>query len=130
MKKPRKTHKKPFCGKRGTVTLFIVFIITSLVILLIASVIAPMGALFSTEAYKAGEMILNETAESLNGISDATVRAEVNATIQSGLAATQDNIDVSVAIYKYGWLVIIGLTSLIVFLFTRRLVEYGQTGLI
>jgi len=115
--------------KKGTVMLYITFIIASIFIVLIGAVFAPMGILFNVKMFEAGEMILNNSQSEINHIQDAAIRNEINATITSAKAAHLDNIEVLGALYQYSWIFVIILTGLIVFIYTRRLTEYN-TGYI
>lgn len=116
--------RKPM-NKRGTVMLYITFMILAVIIVVIAAVFAPMGVLFNTKMYEAGEDIMLKANASISGINDATVRDHIQDTIQSGLSAQQNNIDVNGAIFQYGWVFVVIITGLVVFIFARRLVEYG-----
>lgn len=122
--------KKPFNNKRGVVALYVVFIISAITIVLISAVFAPMGVLFNTKMYAAGLDIMETANASIANISDPTIKAEVQATIQSAYNAADNNIDVNAALFQYGWILIIGLVAVIVFLYARSLVEYGAGGFV
>lgn len=116
-------------GKRGNLTLFFVFVIVGLIVLLIASIFAPLGAQISAQFYAAGEDILNATANgAVADIDNANIRDQINATLQSGMDTTQENVELYTAIYKYGGWIAIFLIAIIIFLFSRRLVEFGYGG--
>lgn len=117
-------------NKKANVTLFFAFTIAAIVIVVFAAILAPMGVLFNAEAYAAGEMILQNANESIQDISDPTVKASVEDSIQSAFDASQNNIDVNASIFQYGWILIIVLVALVVFLASRRLVEYGGTNFV
>jgi predicted PurR-regulated permease PerM len=123
---PCKYKKK----KKAQITIYFVFIIAAFIIILIGAVVAPMGVRFSTEMYKAGEMILSDANESVQGIEDTTVRDQITAVISSGMKAQQNNIEVSSSLYQYSWVFVLVLVSLVAFLYTRRMVEYGYGGFI
>lgn len=111
--------------KRGQITLYLVFIIAAITIVTIGAIFAPMGVRFSTEMYKAGYMILEDSNASINSINDDAVRTQIQSTISNAMDAQENNIEVNSALYQWSWLFILILTALIVFLYTRRLVEYG-----
>ena len=110
-------------GKKANVTLYIVFIIFAILIVVIAGVFAPMGVLFNSEMYQAGEDILRRANDSIQGIGDSTVRARVTATLDSAFIASENNIDVNAGIFQYSWIFIIVLTALVIFIYTRSLSE-------
>jgi hypothetical protein len=116
--------------KRGSVTLYLVFLIIAIIIVMISAVAAPMGVLFNTRMYQAGEDIMLQANESINDIDNATVRARLHGVVGNGLSNVENNIEVNNALFQYGWVLLIGLSALVVFLFTRRIVEYGGGGLI
>jgi hypothetical protein len=118
-----------FKHKRGNITLYLVFLIVAIILVLISAVLAPLGVLFNTEMFKAGENILSLAQADIDEIQDAAIKSEINDTITSAKTATLDNISVTSALFKYGWVFILVIIALIIFLFSRRLVEY-QTGFI
>lgn len=117
-------------NKKGQAVLFVYFFISAIIIVIIAAVFAPMGVLFNTKMYQAGEDILLRSQDEIKGIHDLTVQAQINDTISVALDAGTNNIDVNAAIFQYGWVFVLILTGLIVFLQTRRLVELGAGGFI
>lgn len=117
-------------SRKAQATLYIIFIVSALFILLVAAVLAPLGVLMNTELYLAGQSIMENAQGSVGAINNATIRNQVNSTMTTALAATQNNIDINAAFFQYGWVLILVLASLIAFIFTRRLVEYGQGGFI
>lgn len=117
-------------AKRGVVALYVVFIISAITIVLIASVFAPMGVLFNTKMYAAGLDIMSKANTSIANISDPTIKAEVQATIQSAYDAADNNIDVNAAIFQYGWILVVGLVAVVIFMYTRSLIEVGGGGFV
>lgn len=116
--------------KKSSVVIYFVFLITVLVIIVITAVFAPMGVLINSELYQAGEDIMLEANESINNIDDASVRASVLATVDAGFDAQQNNIEVNANLFQYGWIFVIILSGIVVFLFTRRIVEIQQGGIV
>lgn len=116
--------------KKGAVTLYLVFIISSLFILLIAAFAAPFGARFSSEVYAIGDDLIRDANESISAIQDDDVRENIQDSFSNALGTTENNISITTGMYQYSWLLFIGLTALIVFLFTRALVETRSGGII
>ena len=114
--------------KRGQIMIFITFLILAMLLILIASVLIPMGVLFSVTMYEAGEQLYLDTNETLTDISDDEVRAGIQASLDSGLDSLDTNIDVMTDIFQYSWIIVLVLTALVLFIFTRRLVETTQGG--
>lgn len=120
--------KKP-C-KKAQVSMYFVFIITAIIIIVISAVLAPMGVLFNIKMYEAGENILLQANESISGINDPTVRAAIYNVTESALDAGQTNIEVNSDIFQYGWILVIVLSGIVIFIFTRRTVEYSGGGMV
>lgn len=117
-------------NKKAQAVLYVYFMIAAVIIVTIAAVLAPMGVLFNTKMFTAGEDILAMSQDEINDIDNPTIRARVNSTVASAMAAGENNIDVNSAIFQYAWVVVVVLTALIVFLQTRRLIEVGSGGFI
>ena len=117
-------------NRKGQVMMFITFIISALVIVLIAAVFAPMGVLFNTEMYLAGQDILERSNESIQSITNIEVKQNVQDAINNGFTAAEDNIEVNANLFQYGWILVVGVTALVIFIFTRRLIEFGAGGFI
>lgn len=115
-----------FKQKKGTVTLFIVFFFIAVIIILIAAVVAPLGAEFSTEMFLAGQGILNDTkADHIDAIADPAIKTELNDSFNAAISSAEGNIQFSTDIFKYAWVIVLILCGIIMFLFSRRIVEYG-----
>lgn len=119
-----------FKNKKGQVTIFIVFMIISVFIILISAFFAPMGVRFNTEMYKAGEQIYLQTNQSISEIQNDSAREAIQGIISGGLANVENNIEVNNALFQYGWVFVLILAALVLFLWTRRLVEFGGGGLV
>lgn len=118
-------------NKKGTVMLYITFMILMIIIVLLAAVLAPMGVLFNTKMYEVGEELIIESNNThVQNINDATVRGEIEDVLNQALASEQNNIEVNAAIFQYGWVFAVVITGLVLFIFARRMVEYGGGGFI
>jgi uncharacterized protein (UPF0333 family) len=112
-------------NKKGNVSLFIMFMFIALIVITISAFFAPMGIKFNTAMYAAGEKIMEDSLDDINDIQNETVRNRVKSVIQGGLDAGENNIEVNNTLFQYGWVLVIGLTALILFLYSRQLVEVG-----
>lgn len=113
-------------SRKGQVAIYITFMFVAMLIVLIAAVLAPLGVRFNSEAYVAGEDILLRANGTIAQIQNDTVRQSILSGTQEGLDAVEDNININNSIFKYGWVIVVFLTALIVFLFTRRLTEVNR----
>lgn len=113
------TRKK--CKKKGVMALFVVFIIVSVVLLLMFAFATPLLMTITTDLYAAGDDVLS--LANLEGIDDTEIRASVNNSISTAKQATADNVSILSAFYQYSWLIIVVISSLIIYLFSRKLIE-------
>lgn len=116
--------------KKSQVFLYIVFIIMALLIVIIASVFAPMGVLFNTRMYEAGEGILLRANNSIADIDNSDVRTSIYSMLDNSFKAQENNIDVNNSIFQYSWVIVIVLIGLVIFLYTRRMVEISGGGFV
>ena len=79
-------------NKKGQAVLFVYFFISAVIIVIIAAVFAPMGVLFNTKMYAAGEDILLKAQDEIDEIDDTTVQGQINDTIDAALDAGTNNI--------------------------------------
>ena len=117
-------------NRKAQVMILISFLIMATVIIVIGAIVAPLGTRISSEFYVAGEQILADSQPVLSQIQDAEVSQALNDTIAAARASQQDNITVTSNMYQYSWVFVIVLTALVMFIFTRRLVEYGVGGFV
>lgn len=121
----KKLLKRFWNDERGQVMMSLIFIIAAVVIILVSAVLAPMGVLFNTKMVEAGEDILLQANDSVSNIQNATIRNSIIASTSSALDAADNNIEVNNALFQYGWVFVLVLACIVVFIFTRRLIEYG-----
>lgn len=112
--------------KKANISLYMAFIIVAVLIVIIAAVFAPMGVMFNTKMYLAGEDILGYTQDDINSIQDDEIRASVNGSILAAKDAAENNITVNANIFQYSWVFIVLLSALVVFIYTRRLTEINR----
>ena len=117
-----------FKRKKSQVAIYVAFIFTAIVIIMITDFLAPMGVLFNSQMYLIGEDLMLQGNESIKLIQDDDVRAAILGTMDKALLAQQNNIEVNADLFRYSWVFILGLTALVVFLFTRRLIATGGGG--
>lgn len=112
-------------NKKGTVALYLTFVIMAIIIIVMTAVVAPIGAEINAQFYMAGDDIIGRTNNTIANIHNDTIRTSIQSAIAGAQQATQNNIEVSTNLFQYSWIFLILLTALIVFLFSRRIVEYG-----
>jgi hypothetical protein len=116
--------------RKGSVTIYFAFIVTAIFIITIAAIFIPMGVLMNTELYAAGEQIMLQANTSMSKIQDTTVKNSLYNVMDGAFASQQNNIEVNAYLFKYSWILVVGLTAIVLFLFSRRIVEVNQGGFI
>jgi len=129
-RKNNRLFSRLFSDGRGVVAYYLTFFIMAVIIITIAAVLAPMGVLFNTKMYAAGEGILLMANDSIADINDATVREAIYNVTNAAFSASKMNIEVNADIFQYSWVLIICLVGLVIFLFTRRTVEFAGGGFV
>ena len=117
-----------FKKKKAQVAIYVAFIFTTIVIIMITAFLAPMGVLFNSKIYVIGEDLMLQGNKSIALIQDDEVREAILGTVDKALLAQQNNIEVNADLFRFSWIFILGLTALVVFLFTRRLIATGGSG--
>ena len=112
--------------KKGQVTQYILFFAIALVIIVIASIFAPMGTLFNIQLLEAGEDILLQAQDDVAGIQDATIRAQVNETLNGAIDSAVNNIAVNNSVFQWGWVAVVLVFFITLFIITRKQVEVSN----
>lgn len=115
-------------NKKGVVSLYIIFLVVIMLVVFIAAFAAPMGVLLNSEMIQAGENIAAQSNESIEGIKNDTIRHSVQAVINTGFDGAEANIDVLGALFQYGWILVIAIGAVAVFLYARQIVEVRSSG--
>lgn len=115
-------------NKKASVTLYIAFFSTLTIMLVMAALLAPLGAQFTSELYEESEQIMLDANATLADINNATVRANLQNSFDEALDATEFNIDVLTDIYQYGWIIVAIISALVLFILSRQLVETRAGG--
>jgi len=115
---------------KGQAAIYFAWFLLALTILLIGAFVAPLGVRFSTEMYTAGEGILNDTMPTIEEIQDDEIRQSINNSVNRAKDNTDTNIAIATDLYQYSWVMLLIVTLIGLFLFTRKLVEYGSGGFV
>lgn len=109
--------------KKASISFYLVMLYMAIIVVVITAIIAPMGVRMGTEFYAAGDGILNKSRQTLRNIDDVTVRNHLNETIIDAQNNQELNIQVNADIYKYAWILLLGLVAIGLFLYSRRINE-------
>lgn len=119
-----------FNSRKAQVGLFFTWLIIVIIFSVMAAIIAPMGVVFNTEILAASENIYLQANDSLQQIQDPTIKAAVQSNIDKSFDAGQYNIQVTNNLYVYMWLIILIITAIILYVFSRQTVEYASGGFV
>ena len=124
-------NKKNKYLKPGVAGIFIAFIFISIVLIFLFAVGIPFLMAWNTQMYAAGEQIMSDSSiqSAIDSISDATMKAEIEGIFTVAKSSTADNVSILGFFYQYGWIIIIIITCLMLFMKTRVLVE-TQTSIV
>ncbi len=111
--------------KKGQVSLYLVYIIVFIVVIFLTAFFAPLATLINANLYVAGERLILDANETISQISDATVKAEIQGILGTAQEATITNIEANAFMFQYGWVFILIIISLVMFLYSRTLVEFN-----
>lgn len=115
-------------SKKSNLSLYIISSIFLFIIIIVAGMLAPFGVLINSEIYVAGEELMLEANETIQNIQNDTVRQRVQGVINSGLSATEENIDVNNDLFQYGWIAALIIFGILIFIGARQMVEVGRGG--
>lgn len=112
-------------NKRGQVFLYLILFASMTFVIVISALLAPIGVELNTKFYLAGQDILNDSLDDIAGISDPTIREQVNASVLAAQGQAANNIEINAALYQYGWVLVLIVSGLAFFLVARQLVSLG-----
>ena len=117
-------------NKKASVSLYLVFLMLSIVMLVMFAVLLPFGIMFNSEMVVAGENIIEHSQEGLDGIKDAEMADAIDGVLNSASENQLNVIEVIGSMYQYTWVFILGVCFVVIFLYTRSLVEIRGNGLV
>lgn len=112
-------------NKKGQIGLMIVFIVVAVTIVFIAAFVSPMLALFNAKMYQEGEALLYKQNETIASIHNEEVKQTIYNSIDNSLDSTAQNIEINNATFQYGWVFVVFLTGLIIFIYARTITIQG-----
>lgn len=114
--------------KPAVAGIFIAFIFISITLIFLFAVGIPFMIAWNTEMYAAGERIMSSSniQATIDSIQDASIKAEIEDVFTEAKSSTSTNVSILGFFYQYGWIIIIIITCLMLFMKTRVLVETQQ----
>lgn len=119
----KKKKRSLLKDRSGSMSFFVAFIFLAAITLFLFSFAIPMLINMNVEFYAAGEEILDSTSNIIDQISDASVKAQLDAAVQASKDTTTENVDTLTFFYQYGWILIIIIIVMVMFVKARQSVE-------
>ena len=110
-------------NEKGVAAYFYLFFMVSIILLFLFAVAIPFMQTFNIEAYAMGEDILESSQPAIDSIDNTEVRESIQGMIDSQLESTANQVDILGVFFQYGWLIIILVVLLIIFMASRETVE-------
>jgi len=114
-----------FNDERGSFAYFIAFVFLALTLVFLFGVGIPLLVNINTEFYNAGEDIIEMTEDNINNIQDANARATFTNASSAMQTSIEDQVDILSTFFQFGWLIIVVIIVLILFMASRQQVETG-----
>jgi len=111
--------------ERGSFSYFMVFIMLAVILVFLFAIGIPMLTQINSEFYKAGEPMLDTAYDNAMLIEDADVQAAMLSNIEGQRQSIPDQIEVLSIFFQYGWLIIILVIVMVLFMSSRRSIESG-----
>jgi len=116
-------------NQTGNLSFVVTFFIIAVGLTFLFIVIVPALQTYNTEMFRASEPIRTLAANQAALIEDPTTKAEFEeiSTNQANVASTAQ--DILGTLFQWSWVIILFVSAIIIFLFSRSLVE-RQTGVL
>lgn len=113
-------------NNHGSLSFGIAFIFLFVLLVFLFSVAVPMLMNINIEFYKAGEFIINQSDASVQGIQDASMKAEMQDTLDTTRAAFPQNIEILGFFAQYAWIFIAVIVTCVFYILARERVETSK----
>jgi uncharacterized membrane protein len=120
--------KRLLKNERGSVAYWLIFIILAIILMALFAVTIPMLQTIDAQFYAAAQPLLDKQQIVINGITDANVQASMQANLDAQRVSIPHQIEVLGMFFQYGWIIIIVIIAVVLFLLARRNVEAGIIG--
>lgn len=114
--------------KKAQVVPYVIFSIFAIFMILIMTLMIPLGIRIGTEMYASGETIVRSANASLSRIQNDTVEQKIRTQLQASLGNIEGNIEVNNAFFQYSGYIWIGIIAFVMFLVSRQIFEVQGGG--
>lgn len=114
-------------GSGGNISFLFTFLVFAFVIMFGFVFISPALQTYTTKIYAVAEPLLDDAnATTVNDISDAGIKKEIQDTLQASKDTTATQIGALNFFYQYAWIFVLAIISFILVIYSRFLVERQQ----
>lgn len=110
-------------SKKGTIQLYIYVTVLALIVLIFVAVLAPSGVLINTEFTRATNEIRTRYMPEIDKIQNDTIRSSIKESLNLAVDNSENMVEVNSFFYKWGWLFVILIPLVALFLYSRMQVE-------
>ena len=107
----------------GSLSFFVAFVLVATVLLFFFAVATPFLMTINTAFYEAGEDILNSGEDILPNIGNVSIRNNLQDSFTAAQDSTTENVNTLSFFYQYGWVFILVITIMAIFIMARKTVE-------
>jgi len=111
--------------ERGSFSYFMVFVLLAVMLVFLFAIGIPLLMAVNSEFYAAGEPLLDRATVSANEVENAEVQAAMLSNIEAQRQSIPDQMEVLGVFFQYGWLIIIVVIVMILFMASRKTIESG-----
>jgi len=111
-------------NQKGSFSFWLVFVILAFTTVTLFALTIPLLQNFLTHTYAAADDIITDANTTINSISDTTAKQAIQEAFTAQTESIQTNIDVLSVFFQYGWILVILVVVLALFILTRTTVEY------
>lgn len=110
-------------NEKGSISYFMVFVVLAVILLVLFAVAIPFLQAFNIALYEAGEDILIDANKTVQQLENEEIKAALEGALGQQVTSIETQVDILGTFFKYGWIIIILVIVLVIFLASRQAVE-------
>jgi len=113
-------------NKKGVILFWIVTLLVFGLIILTATILVPLGKQYGEDSLEAGAEIILDAKETISEVKNITERTEIESYLDNAYNSKSENAELSNQFFQYGWLIVLILTALGVFITAKAFYSRQQ----
>lgn len=110
-------------NQKGSISFFIVFVALAVILLILFAAVIPLLIAFDTALYEGAEDIILDANKTAGNIQNAEIKASLQSSLQASTDTIPTQIDIMSNFFQYGWILVIVVIVLVLFMISRQTVE-------